>query len=807
MFQSDKLKKLLLTRAKVFIILGILFLPLIIFFILYYSYLQEAVNRLEILSYDIRLQFSNSKAKSFDKDIINILYTKQVNSFISKHSEKELIKGEFPESVWADINSFLLRGNTLATVYDVQFSNDPKYYQEQNFIKSFQSADNSYLAFTASPLGDMYKDNKLIDELGSGYSAFKKVDLLIEFLQASSAKKIIDFDAYNNVLKKFYRKITIDNNNLSAQFLLNISFWNPSLPYFKLADVSKGIGIANTIDTEDSIVRSSKLFGRFNKNEIIPSLSLAPVLNILPKDNTSLSLKNNLFVLGDKKIPLDSKGNFFINWRNYNSNIIYRFESIYLYEKYYTTDPRNGFNILPEEENYFLQPEYQCLFTRIDNIEYFYINYLEYYKIRFFDKFKDIKISKNEEFKKTSDLKMLERLSNYDNRCFDISAIKYPLNNYIEDLDRYNKALINPQIFTGKIVVIGEEYSLDAIHHINIGNIPGPITIATIIDNLLNDDSFIRKSSNITNFFIYALLIIISLLILKNVKDAILNLFIFIGIILIYLEIIYEVFLYTKLWIPAIWPVFVVSIFYFIGIITQNLLTKELLSKTYKLATTDGLTGLYNHRYFQEKITSTLEKVKRKEDSFSILLLDIDYFKKFNDTYGHRAGDSVLIQVSEILKKSVRTTDIVCRYGGEEMCIILDKTVTSDALEVANKIVRAIERNEFKIQVDQKTKDVHVTVSIGVANYPAHGNSVPELIEFADQGLYRAKEGGRNRIGELDESEFCITKLHSSVDLEISRAKIIKEADKIHGICVDKNIDYKKVMEELLEYITSKYQD
>ena len=174
------------------------------------------------------------------------------------------------------------------------------------------------------------------------------------------------------------------------------------------------------------------------------------------------------------------------------------------------------------------------------------------------------------------------------------------------------------------------------------------------------------------------------------------------------------------------------------------------LQKTYQLSITDGLTGLYNHRYFQKTMTNKIKEVKRKGDFFSLLFIDIDFFKKFNDTYGHIAGDTVLIKLGAILNKNVRDKDIVCRYGGEEICIILDKTVTDEALNTANKLVETIAATNFKIQVDDQFKTAKITISVGVSNYPDHGSSVQELIEFADQGLYRAKEGGRNQVGSLE---------------------------------------------------------
>jgi diguanylate cyclase (GGDEF)-like protein len=143
---------------------------------------------------------------------------------------------------------------------------------------------------------------------------------------------------------------------------------------------------------------------------------------------------------------------------------------------------------------------------------------------------------------------------------------------------------------------------------------------------------------------------------------------------------------------------------------------------------------------------NNIETSKRYNNNFSLVLIDIDFFKKFNDTYGHQAGDSVLRQVSALLKKTVRASDIVCRYGGEEMSIILPNTNLDEAYITAQKICAKIAEKPFRIA---EGVDKHVTISIGVATYPLHGTVAAEMIEFSDQGLYSAKENGRNRVGEI----------------------------------------------------------
>ena len=155
------------------------------------------------------------------------------------------------------------------------------------------------------------------------------------------------------------------------------------------------------------------------------------------------------------------------------------------------------------------------------------------------------------------------------------------------------------------------------------------------------------------------------------------------------------------------------------------------------LATTDGLTGLKNHRAFQEALVHELKQCSRLEATLSVILLDVDYFKRYNDTFGHPAGDCVLQKVAEILRKSVRGTDFTARYGGEEFAAILPGADEEGALRVAERIREGIESAEWR--------ELSMTVSIGVTS--AEKIDTPAaLIDRADRGLYRSKENGRNRV-------------------------------------------------------------
>ena len=158
-----------------------------------------------------------------------------------------------------------------------------------------------------------------------------------------------------------------------------------------------------------------------------------------------------------------------------------------------------------------------------------------------------------------------------------------------------------------------------------------------------------------------------------------------------------------------------------------------------KLAVTDGLTELHNHRYFQDQLGREIKRLNRNNKGLSILLIDIDDFKKLNDTYGHAAGDEFLKQLARILKESVRETDLLARYGGEEFVVVAVGTQLEGATLLAEKLRTRVAETSFI--VDETMRPRSVTVSIGVAQYV---HSRTELFTGADAALYRAKDAGKN---------------------------------------------------------------
>jgi diguanylate cyclase (GGDEF)-like protein len=211
-----------------------------------------------------------------------------------------------------------------------------------------------------------------------------------------------------------------------------------------------------------------------------------------------------------------------------------------------------------------------------------------------------------------------------------------------------------------------------------------------------------------------------------------------------------------------------------------------------QLAITDGLTGLYNHRYLKEHLEQELLRANRHQLHASVVMLDIDHFKKFNDTYGHPAGDAILRTIAKLLKENIRKIDLAARYGGEEFCLVLVETNKAAAAIAAEKVRRIVEAHHFDHAVAEnpslspvasvtmgdwppnapppnlievaaevasgKWRDKNgnghshhppknrITISMGVATFPDDAVELNHLIEIADQRLYKAKKQGRNQV-------------------------------------------------------------
>ncbi len=155
------------------------------------------------------------------------------------------------------------------------------------------------------------------------------------------------------------------------------------------------------------------------------------------------------------------------------------------------------------------------------------------------------------------------------------------------------------------------------------------------------------------------------------------------------------------------------------------------------LALSDPITGLGNHRFFQDQLRVEIERAKRHQRIVSLLMMDVDHFKSWNDQYGHPAGDQLLKEVAALLQQGLRTIDWIARYGGDEFAMILPDTNTKYSLEIAERL-----RNKFS---SLHQGPVQVSLSFGIATFPDHASTAKELISCADKALYQAKKEGRNQ--------------------------------------------------------------
>jgi len=324
----------------------------------------------------------------------------------------------------------------------------------------------------------------------------------------------------------------------------------------------------------------------------------------------------------------------------------------------------------------------------------------------------------------------------------------YPIYRVINQAE--GKSLNERFDFKDKIVIIGTTaVSLHDTKSVPIQNsvYPGVEVHATFFNNML-DNNFIKQSGNFANaLIVISVIAIVGFIVMMSTSTifAILSTVLFT---IAYLFISYYVMILFNLWIPLVVPVISIVLAFALSFLVKYLIKSRDFEYQYRLATIDGLTELYNHRYFQEALTNQVEIAKRYNQVFSLIMIDIDYFKKFNDTYGHQAGDAVLKQVAKILKNNSRTTDFVCRYGGEELCIILPNTSADEALFNAKRINKAIENME--IELNNTTEKGKVTISVGVATFPENAMTAEELVEHADKSLYYAKEHGRNQVVCID---------------------------------------------------------
>ena len=298
--------------------------------------------------------------------------------------------------------------------------------------------------------------------------------------------------------------------------------------------------------------------------------------------------------------------------------------------------------------------------------------------------------------------------------------------------------------FNNKIVYFGATAaSLFDIKTVPVDKVyPGVEVQATYVNNLL-DGSIIHKAHYGVNMIITGILAMLTIFAVLRLQSMPVAFGLSMTIYAVYVMLTYYAMRFNNVWLNIVAPLTFALFIFIITVIVKYLIKSRDFDTQYKLATTDGLTELYNHRYFQEQLQNQVSHASRYESPLSLIIIDIDFFKKFNDNFGHQSGDAVLRQVAFELKKNVRSADIVCRYGGEEMSIILPNTKYEEAVNIANKLCLLVSSKKCKLT---NGRESNVTISLGVSAYGQDGKTPKELIESADKRLYNAKENGRNRV-------------------------------------------------------------
>jgi len=204
-------------------------------------------------------------------------------------------------------------------------------------------------------------------------------------------------------------------------------------------------------------------------------------------------------------------------------------------------------------------------------------------------------------------------------------------------------------------------------------------------------------------------------------------------------------------WIDLIVPlIFFFGAIFVLLVSLLSLTTTKDIKRIFTLeyeSTTDSLMGIYNRRYLEKRLHEEFFRSKRYEFPLSLLLLDIDHFKKVNDSYGHQVGDLVLRRLAELIVSTVRDSDVVARYGGEEVLLILPHTKGSNAELLAERLRFAVENTLLvKAEENDRKNDLQITVSIGVSTLASAMTNGQQLVKQADKALYFAKERGRNKV-------------------------------------------------------------
>ena len=685
-----------------------------------YNYLKlgNFLNQLELLSYDARVQMPLKTGTSRDepsKDIVML----QFDEMTFRAYQERIGNWPWPRSVHADMIHYLNRQGAKAMAYDLMFIGRQRGREASDnyFIKTFAEAPNVYFSMNFD------HDLPLLQARGQDlhWEDVEKIQPYAIALDNKLDAKNRELDLQVESGVPFYRNPNMDFNN-----------YRTIMP--ELLAAKKHVAFINHAPDPDGVSRGNPLFYRFRFH--VPDKSPYIPYGLDPKTGQYFDTSNHLVTQDGFLIGPDGK----LQQREYA--LFFPYLAMRLFVDLKFPNEKVKFTLTPDG---FLQfRQYKVPLTPQGSF------LPRWYKVHVDEKslkarLADLQRNNGSAVEISNIQASLERPKPYTElpgwKVLD--AIYHEKDGLpVTDSDREVQAMVKDKvIFIGNTSVSGYDIKPTPIDR----QMPGVFIQAATFDTLWRNDGYIRHMESHLQLFLTFFMCLMGVSLVFRFNSILLE---FVGIIVMILIYVLGACLAFKMgdvWIDIVVPLFIMLACVLLAIGIKYFLRSRDYEKTYAQANTDSMTGLYNHHFFKKHMQTSIDRAKQFNLHFALVLIDIDFFKKFNDSYGHQAGDEVLRCVAKKLKDQVRSVDVVCRYGGEEMAIILDGADNDAALRVAQKVVDAIAAEAYPIA---EGVEKHVTISVGVATFPDHGKTTVELVEFSDKGLYAAKENGRNQVGK-----------------------------------------------------------
>lgn len=701
-------------------------------------HIDQYIEVLELKTYDLRA--ANRLIPSPNRPSNDIIILAFDDLTLNTYGD-EYGTWPWPRQIHGDMIQFFNDvADTKMIIYDLMFSTPQKFMEESDkaLTDAFQKYDNIYVSMNFDHNADVMAQIGKYDS--RNLDVIKPLSISVDSKLAKSDDKSnlnqIGFFEGGNINFEHFRPLL--SGLMEAK--KNIGFVNHETD---LDGISRGnpliyrldtnppikttaLPIKHTKGTEGNIIKSVDAEGHLvnefgyllnengetktqNYHAFFPYLSFRAFLdNNYGKNTPDITINaNGNLTFDNKTIPLLPNGMFLINWYNvdYQKEIASQF---LIHTNQRINQLQQDSSIPADEKNNLIRQARE--------------------EISRYQKIMD-RPFKSTPYNTISAWEVLKTMRNYK---------KGSLDNRDKQLINYLK---NKIVFVGATAVATYDTKYTPLHPLGTQGVLIPITI---FDNLRQGDHLMSRLNPNWNLLITIVLCVLCALAALKLRSATAGMLSVFALGMLYAITATVIFKQMNLWINLAMPLVAILITTLLTFMMKYISRDQDYEKTYIMATTDSMTGLYNHRFFQEHMQKSIERSDRFGQKFSLVLIDIDFFKKFNDNYGHQAGDEVLRCVAKKLEECVRTIDVVARYGGEEMAVVLDRANEEEALAVAEKLVKEVAAEAYPISEDVKK---HVTISVGVSTYPTHGKTPTELIEFSDQGLYRAKESGRNQVG------------------------------------------------------------